>query len=292
VERDASTVIVKERQKKHWDVAASGWAAWLDWIERNWKPLTIWFRETAQWQAGARLLDIACGVGYPALAAAADVPGGTVTATDLSPRMVAFAAERAKARGLDNVEFIEMDAEALRFANRSFDAVTNAYGLMFCPDPAVALAEVHRVLKPGGRVALVTWGELASSPWFNVIVPVAAAHLSLPPVDPADPGPFRLASIGKLESLLRGAGFSSVRAENFPMTFECESVDQYCQIFSDLAWKARLGALSDEALGRYRDAVAGNASPFMEGGRLRLIATSVCASGVKRAEDDTQSRVA
>jgi SAM-dependent methyltransferase len=174
-----------------------------------------------------------------------------------------------------------MDAEELRFANESFDSVTNAHGLMFCPNPELALGEMHRVLRPGGRAALATWDEPAKSPYFAAITGVAATHLSLPPPNPADPGPFRLTSSDRLESLLRGSRFSDVRVESFPLVLECESVDQYCQIFADVAWKAKLASLGDAAAARFRDAVAEAAEPYRNGSRLQLVAASLCVSGTK-----------
>jgi len=100
---------------------------------------------------------------------------------------------RATAAGLRNIEFLEMDAEELRFGDDVLDAVTNAYGLMFCPDPRRASAKLHRVLKPGGRFALVTWDEPAKSPFFTLVSELAAQFLSLPPPDATAPGPVRLA---------------------------------------------------------------------------------------------------
>jgi ubiquinone/menaquinone biosynthesis C-methylase UbiE len=129
-------------------------------------------------------------------------------ATDISPEMVAVASRRATAAGLDNIQFLEVDAEDLRFENESFDAATNAYGLMFCPDPTRAVREVRRVLRPGGRFAFVTWDEPARNPFFTVIGGVAARCLSLTPPDPAGPGPFRFAPPGKLEAELRRGGFA------------------------------------------------------------------------------------
>src|SRR5207244_6168346 len=114
------------------------------------------------------VLDVACGAGYPALAAAVAVqPEGRVVATDISQQMVIATRRRATALGLDNIEVVEMDAEHLQFGDAVFDAVTNAYGLMFCPDVGRALSEAHRVLKPGGRAAFVSWDDAARGPVFD-----------------------------------------------------------------------------------------------------------------------------
>jgi len=273
---------VKEQQTKHWNLVAPGWAAWLEWIEWNFAPVTDWLRRAACWEPGTHVLDVGCGAGYPALTAAMSVqPGGRVVAADISPTMIAVASRHAAARRLDNIDFVEMDAEHLPLEDKSFDAVTNAYGLMFCPDPLAALREAHRVLKPGGRCALVTWDVPAKSPYFSLITGVAATFLSMRPPNPSEPGPFRLSASRDLESMLQSSGFSDVHVDSCAMTVECASAAEYCQIFSDVAWKARLAALSDADAGRFREAVAEAVKPFVDGGRLRLVATSLCASGRK-----------
>jgi ubiquinone/menaquinone biosynthesis C-methylase UbiE len=273
-------VDVKEQQKKHWNAVAGGWGTWLDWTTRNFRPIADWLGNAAHWQPGARVLDVACGCGFPALAAAAAVrPGGTVVATDISPEMLAVAASRARRDALDNVEFAEMDAEHLRFGDGEFDAVTNAYGLMFSPDLPRAIAEARRVLKSGGRFLAVTWDEPLQNPFFSVITPVAAPFLSIQPPAAGAPGPFRLSSATQLESLLGEAGFSDIRVERVPMTLEMASADEYLQIFSDVAWKARVAALSDRDLARLREAIAEAVQPHIVGGRVRLMASSLCAAG-------------
>lgn len=272
----------KDRQRRHWGDVADGWAAWLEWIERNFKPVTDRVQEAVAWQPGTRALDIGCGAGYPSLLAARRVaPGGSVVATDFSPEMLNVASRAAQRTGLHNISFLEMDAEDLELTNASFDAVTNTYGLMFCPDAARAIAQAHRVLVPGGRLALVVWDVPEKSPYFSAIAGVATRQFGFQPPQTGTPGPFRFADRELLTSLLCGAGFSDVRVESCPAAFECASADQYCQIFGELAWKARMSALSAEDRARFVKEVDEAVQPYFTEGRLRLVATSLCASGVK-----------
>jgi ubiquinone/menaquinone biosynthesis C-methylase UbiE len=270
---------VKEHQAKHWDTVAAGWDRWLEWTERNFAASTEWLAGAANWKPGIRALDIACGPGYPALIGAARVQPGTFVATDLSPAMVAAVSRRARAAGLQNMACLAMDAEDLRFDDESFDAVTNAYGLMFCPDPQRAIDEAHRVLTRGGRFAAATWDEPAKNPFFSAITSVAAPILSLTLPEPGAPGLFRLASAAHLGSMLHASGFSDVQVDSVVAVFECVSVEEYVDLFADVAWKARMAALPDRERRQFRDAVRKATEPFTDGGRLRLMATSLCASG-------------
>jgi SAM-dependent methyltransferase len=110
-----------------------------------------------------------------------------VVATNVSQQTLALAAERAASRRLDNIEFVRMDAEALRFEDGSFDAATNTFGLMFCSDPLRALLEAYRVLAPGGRIAIATWDEPSKSPFFTVMRDTAATFLALPRIKACPP---------------------------------------------------------------------------------------------------------
>jgi ubiquinone/menaquinone biosynthesis C-methylase UbiE len=273
----------KEQQLKHWNGVAPGWAAWLDWTEENFHPLTEWMAVAAGWRPGARILDVASGAGYPALAASRLIqPGGTVIACDLSPAMTDLAARAAAARGAYNLEFRTMDAEALALADASVDAVTNAYGLMFCPDPLRAVQEARRVLVAGGRAAVVTWDEPSKSPFFNVITPLAAPYLGIAPPEAGAPGPFRLSSPDELSGLLCRAGFADVSVQSLPMVFRCESPEQYCQMFGDLAWKARMASLDGVKRAALLEEVRSVANDHLIDGRLHLTAISLCACGRAR----------
>jgi ubiquinone/menaquinone biosynthesis C-methylase UbiE len=228
------------------------------------------------------VLDVACGAGYPALAAARELqPGGRVVATDLSRQMLDVASERARAEGLHHIEFIQRDGEDLQFHDQSFDAITNVYGLMFCPEPLRAIAEGHRVLGASGRIALVTWDLPSHSPFFSVIRDVAAAFFVMRDPGPDEPNPFRLASADALRSMLESTGFSSIDVEILPMMFECDSALDYCRIFMDYGWKSRIAALPPEEKDRFYEAVAEATRPYAADGRLRLAASSLCACARK-----------
>ena len=204
-----------------------------------------------------------------------------MVATDLSRQMIEVASARARSEGLDNIEFVQRDGEDLQFHSQSYDAVTNAYGLMFCPDPPRALVEAHRVLMPDGRITLVTWALPSQSPFFTVIRDVAAEFFVLRDPGPGEPNPFRLASADVLRSMLEEAGFSSVHIDRLTMTFECDSALDYCQVFKDYGWKSKIDALTSDESARFHQAVTEAMRPYADGGRLRLAATSLCASAQK-----------
>jgi SAM-dependent methyltransferase len=103
---------------------------------------------------GDRVLDLACGTGNAALLAAA--AGAGVTGLDAATRLIDVARARAAAAGAD-AEFVVGDALALPFADATFDAVVSVFGVIFAPDPARAVAEIVRVLTPGGRAVLSAW---------------------------------------------------------------------------------------------------------------------------------------
>ncbi len=116
---------------------------------------------------GQHVLDVACGTGVVAITAARR--GAVIKALDLSPVLIEHALQNVAIAGVTG-EFIEGDIEALPYADASFDVVLSQFGHMFCPRPALAISEMLRVLKPGGRIAFSTWPpEMFTGRMFGLV---------------------------------------------------------------------------------------------------------------------------
>jgi SAM-dependent methyltransferase len=114
---------------------------------------------------GARVLDACCGSGASALPAAEAVgAGGVVIGVDLAENLLALARQKARARGLAQAEFRRGDLLELDLAPASFDAVLCVFGVFFVPDMAAAVRALWRHVRPGGRLALTTWGPRLFEP--------------------------------------------------------------------------------------------------------------------------------
>jgi len=167
--------------------------------------------EAAQIVPGLRALDIACGSGEPSISIATLLKGtGQVVGVDMAAAPLEVARERARKRGLDNVEFVQADVHALPFADESFDRVTSRLGVMFFSDVAKALAEMHRVLKPGGRVALLTWGAM-EQPYFELTIGTVRRMRPGLEIPEAARQMFKFGVAGTLGARLGEAGFVEVQ---------------------------------------------------------------------------------
>ena len=143
-----------------------GWALFVP-LEAYTTPAAARLVEFAPVQRGRKVLDVGCGTGVVAVTAAR--AGAQVKALDLSPVLLERARWNADTAGVE-IEFTEGDAEALPYPDASFDVVLSQYGHMFAPRPEVVVAEMLRVLKPGGHIAFSTWPpELFIGRMFNLV---------------------------------------------------------------------------------------------------------------------------
>jgi SAM-dependent methyltransferase len=197
--------------------AAEGWRNAAAMRALAYAAATDLLFEWADLQPGQRVLDIAAGTGETSVLAAQKVgPSGYVLATDISASMIAVAAEEAQKSGLANLEARTMDARTLDLPDDSFDAVISRMGIMLMPRREEALAEMRRVLKPGGKLVVVVWGTGERNLGSYVPQSIARRHAKLPPPAPDAPGMFALGGEGALEKTLTDAGFNSVRVRAVP----------------------------------------------------------------------------
>jgi enediyne biosynthesis protein CalE5 len=223
--------------RTEWRDAAAGWRAWLDVLEAEdgGRAVSRTLVELAGIGPGSSVLDVAAGYGEPGLTAARTVgPGGRVVCTDISGAMLALARERAAVQGVDNIEFVEGDAEELAFAGSSFDAVLSRQGLQFLPDVAGTLARLRSFLRPQGRLAAAVWGP-PPAVQFAAPVPVIRAELGLPPPPPGIPGPFALADATRLAALVKAAGFRDVQTGTVTATYQFTSPELATRWLRDVA---------------------------------------------------------
>jgi ubiquinone/menaquinone biosynthesis C-methylase UbiE len=128
---------------------------------------------------GMTVLDVACGTGNLAIPAAR--LGANVTGVDIAANSVEQARQNAKAEGL-NTKFDEGDAEALPYDDASFDAVVTMFGAMFAPRPELVAAELKRVCRPGGLIAMANW---TPSGFIGQMFKITASHVPPPPGMPS-----------------------------------------------------------------------------------------------------------
>jgi SAM-dependent methyltransferase len=223
--------------RTEWRDAAPGWRAWLEVLEAAdaGRAVSRTLVQLAGIGPGDAVLDVAAGYGEPGLTAARAVaPGGHVTCTDISGAMLALGRERAAAAGLDNVEFIEGDAEGLAFEEASFDAVVSRQGLQYLPDVAGVLARLRCFLRPHGRLAAAVWGP-PQAVQFAAPVAVIRAELALPPPPTGIPGPFALGDADRFVGLVEAAGFTGVETGTVTATYETDSPELATRWLRDVA---------------------------------------------------------
>jgi SAM-dependent methyltransferase len=214
----------------------SGGLVWVEMQDRFDQMTAPFSRRTVEAlapEAGERLLDIGCGSGGSTLELARRVDsGGTVLGVDISVPMLGLAKRRATEAGLDNVHFIEADAQTTALEPQAYDGAFSRFGVMFFDDPVAAFTNLHGALRPGGRLAFVCWRSMAENGWASVALAAALPHLPpLPPPVPGAPGPFAFANPDRIRDILGRAGFSAVAVTPFDTKAGVGDLDQTVTIF-------------------------------------------------------------
>ena len=192
---------------------------------------------------GERVLDIGCGCGATTLEFARAVgPVGRVAALDISGPMLAEGKARAKAAGIANIAWQQVDP--VMAALDAYDLLTSAFGVMFFGDPVGAFANMRGAASPGARMAFVCWRALAENPWMEVPMKAVSRHLPpRPKAVPNAPGMFAFADPERVSEVLNAAGWKEPRLEKLDLDLDIaagrgleEAVDQSTKIGAVNSW--------------------------------------------------------
>ncbi|MBZ5522910.1 MAG: class I SAM-dependent methyltransferase [Acidobacteriia bacterium] len=240
--------------------------------------------DAAQAAPGMRILDVACGSGEPAISLASQLKGsGEVVGIDISEAPLKIAAERAAERGLGNARFQPGDAHALPFPDGSLDLITSRLGVMFFADLHRALGEMHRVLKPGGRVTLLAWGPM-EQPYFESTIGTLLRLIPGAQTPESARKMFAFGEPGVLAGALRAAGFKSVQEkfEIVPWTWpgSPEEVWEYFQEVT-VPFAPLMKSIPSDRRGEIDAAVIAAIGRFYDGKEIRFTATVNITSAVK-----------
>jgi ubiquinone/menaquinone biosynthesis C-methylase UbiE len=229
------------------------------------------------------VLDVGSGTGAPALQIARAVgPSGHVTATDLSPEPLKIAAQRADERGLANITFETADVHHLKYSDESFDLVTSRLAIMFFADLPRALAEIRRVLKPGGRIAVLAWGSM-EQPYFECTGGIVMRHTGCALPDAAKKI-FMFGERGTLAAALTTAGFRQVKEElrTVPWVWTSSVADlwEYFQT-ATVPFRAVLEQIRPEQVQPIAREVHAALAKYWDGEKVNLTADFVLASATR-----------
>ena len=206
-----------------------GWDKAAGYYEQSWQnqlePAQSRFLEMADPKLGERVLEIACGTGLVTFRVAEKIGvEGEIVGTDISEEMINAALVQTEQLGITNARFIRMDAENLTFPEASFDVALCSLGLMYVPDPLLALEGMCRVLEPNGRVCVLVWGRRSQCGWAEIF-PIVNARVK----SEVCPMFFQLGGEGVLETILKQARFAKVQVERFSYELNYATPDDACE---------------------------------------------------------------
>jgi ubiquinone/menaquinone biosynthesis C-methylase UbiE len=198
-----------------------GWDAAVDYYQDGWQaslePAQNTLIKMSDLKPGLEVVETACGSGLvTSMLSKAVGPNGAILATDISERM----ADATSALGLENVRAARMEAEHLDAKDQSFDRTICALGLMYSANPTQAVAEMHRVLRPGGRAAATVWGERRLCGWASVF-PIVDARVA----SEVCPMFFATGVPGGLVREFENAGFEEIEEHRQFETLEYDSAE-------------------------------------------------------------------
>ena len=273
---DAAT----DRLREEWESQARNWYRQREAMLAASRPVHEWLVEHLEPRDGQHVLEIAAGPGDTGFLAAPRLGRGRLVSTDLAPAMVDAARQRGAELGITNADYRTLDAQAMDLPDASFDAIICRWGFMLMPDPAAALRECRRVLKPDGRLVFAVFTGPEENPFASLPAKalMEAGHLPRP-AGGWQPGILALGDRARLQALLDAAGFASMHVEAVDMIWRFADADDYWNFLVDLtALGPLVRSLSDQARDAVRASINERLEPFTRDGEIQL--PSRCWCGV------------
>lgn len=226
---------IRDQQKETWNKFSPGWKKWDELTMDFLKPMGDEIIKLLNPESNAIILDVAAGTGEPGLTIASHLNGGKVVSTYLAEGMLEIAQENAKKRGIKNFETIVCDVCELPFADNTFDAISCRFGFMFFPDMQLAIKEMTRVLKPGGKIATAVWNIPEKNFWITATMGTISKNIEIAPPPPGAPGMFRCSKAGFMSDLFSQAGLKNVSENEVSGKLNCKTTDVYWNLMNDVA---------------------------------------------------------
>lgn len=265
-----------------WNSVAPSWERNAAFVDEHLATATQMLLDTAEVGEGDVVLDLAAGPGGAGLAAADRVgSSGRVMLADSADEMVAVAARRVADRS--HVSTVVCDQCAIVADDESFDVVISRHGLMFAADPIAAVRESARVLRPGGRYAVMTWDRRDANPWLGLILDAVGEQFGMTFPPPGIAGPFSLDDADRLAAVLRQGGLTDVKVRTLATPMSAGSLDAWWERVPQLA--GPLAAALEDMEPDVRDAIrrralaSGAARAHTAGDGVTLDGSVLIASG-------------
>jgi ubiquinone/menaquinone biosynthesis C-methylase UbiE len=247
------------------------------------RPVSEWLVDQIDPRPGQTILELAAGPGETGFLVAERIGAeGRLISSDASAGMVDAAQRGAQARGLGNVEFRVMDAQAIELPDSSVDAVLSRFGVMLTPEPARVVREARRVMRDGGRLAYAVWGPPEQNPWLTLFVGAFLQTGNAPPGgDPIGPsGVFSLAAPDANREILDAAGFTDVRVDEIRCPLPYGDFQHYWAVQSTVAGPLAIlvRSLPADEVEAIKAALEPTLAPFRSGNALSIPALAIGVS--------------
>jgi SAM-dependent methyltransferase len=258
---------------------APRWKQWWQRFGPASQPVSDHLVKIAQVGPGARVLDLATGMGEPALTFAQAVgPSGYVLGIDQATQMIEIA--RAHTAGYPQIHFAVQDIEQLVLLDEPpFDVLVARWGLMFCHDLVSTLKRVQPLLKPGGKFVAAVWSTPAQVPILALAAQVMKDTLAIDLKRPG-PGPHDLADPAQLADAFAQAGYRQISWEYVPVQLACASAQAYLheRCLTSEVLETTLKGLSAPDRERYDQALERAIAPWQTSNGLVLVNQALCLS--------------